>query len=160
VGAGRVAAIPAVLAKPQTYMNLSGEAVRALRKRYEPALEDILVVHDDMDLPLGRIRLRLGGQPAGHNGIKSIIGSLGSPEFPRLRIGVGHPRASTSGRRAVVNYVLGDFSPPEWQIFEKVIARAADAMEVWSTRGLEDAMNEFNAGSVVPDNNEDMEGES
>lgn len=154
VGAGRVGPAPAVLAKPQTYMNLSGEAVRALRKRYEPALEDILVIHDDMDLPLGRIRLRLGGQPAGHNGIRSIISALGGPGFPRLRIGVGHPRESTSGRRAVVDYVLGDFSPAEQEIFEKVMARAAEAAEVWASSGLETAMNRFNPGSLAPENNE------
>jgi PTH1 family peptidyl-tRNA hydrolase len=161
VGAGRIGAEPAVLAKPQTYMNLSGEAVRALRKRYEPALEDILIVHDDMDLPLGRIRIRLGGQPAGHNGIRSIIASLGGPDFPRLRIGVGHPRRTTAGRRSVVNYVLGDFDPTEQELFEKVLDRAGEAIAVWAARGLEAAMNGFNPGSLAPDSleKEDKEGQ-
>ncbi len=93
VGTGTVAGNDVVLAKPQTYMNASGVSVSQLMQKYKIALEDLIVVHDDLDLPLGKIRIRQGSSAAGHNGIKSIIASLGTQDFIRIRVGISRPQA-------------------------------------------------------------------
>lgn len=144
VGIGRVNGVDVVLAKPQTYMNASGEAVVQLVDRYRVALEDILIVHDDLDLPLGRIRLRPSGSSGGHKGLKSIIAGLGSEDFARLRVGIGRPERG-EGAGAVVEYVLGDFTRDERELVDGVIERVAAAMECFITGGIDEAMNEFNA---------------
>lgn len=150
VGMGKVDGVDVVLAKPQTYMNSSGEAVVQLVDRYRVALEGILVVHDDLDLPLGRIRLRSSGSSGGHKGLKSIIAELGSEEFARLRVGIGRPERG-GGVEGVVSYVLGDFMPDESEIVDKVIEHVVLAMECFVIRGVTEAMNKFNARSFLID---------
>jgi PTH1 family peptidyl-tRNA hydrolase len=130
-----------LLVKPMKYMNLSGGPVRAaLRQTGADPAEDLLVVTDDVDLPLGRLRLRREGSAGGHNGLRDIIASLGSNEFGRLRVGIGRPGSS----RVTVNHVLATFKPAERELATEAIAVAADAVEVWLRDGIEAAMNEFN----------------
>ena len=130
-----------LLVKPLKYMNLSGGPVRAaLRQSNAEASEDLLVVTDDVDLPLGRLRLRRDGSAGGHNGLRDIIAALGGNEFHRLRVGIGRPGAS----RATVDHVLATFKPAERELADASIATAADAVEVWLRDGIEVAMNEFN----------------
>lgn len=129
-----------ILLKPQTFMNLSGESLRPLMEYYEIDVEDILVIYDDLDLPLGKIRLREKGGHGGHNGIRSIIDHLGTKEFKRLRIGVGRPTGSTP----VVNYVLSPFSKDEQENVLLSINESADACEAWFAKSFTDIMNEFN----------------
>ncbi len=128
------------LLKPQTFMNLSGSSVaEAARNRiFEPA--DLLVVADDVNLPLGRLRMRTGGSAGGHNGLKSIIERLGTQDFPRLRLGVG----LGEGARVLADHVLAKFRPEEWDEVNAMTERAADAVLKWSLTGAEKTMNEFN----------------
>lgn len=131
-----------LLVKPQTYMNLSGRAVGQLLRFFRVDPADLLVIHDDLDLDPGRIRLRPGGSSGGQNGIKSIIEHLGTQEFGRLRVGVGRP----PGRMDPAAYVLQPFSAAEEQeIMGVVRERAADAAELWFWEGMTAAMNRFNA---------------
>ena len=130
-----------LLVKPLKYMNLSGGPVRAALKHGNVDFsEDLLVVTDDVDLPLGRLRLRRDGSAGGHNGLRDIIAALGGNEFNRLRVGIGRPGAS----RATVDHVLATFKPAERELADASIATAADAVEVWLRDGIEAAMNEFN----------------
>jgi PTH1 family peptidyl-tRNA hydrolase len=130
-----------LLVKPMKYMNLSGGPVRAaLRQTEADPATDLLVVTDDVDLPLGRLRLRRDGSAGGHNGLRDIIASLGSNEFNRLRVGIGRPGSS----RVTVNHVLATFKPAERELADESIAAAADAVELWLRDGIEAAMNEFN----------------
>ncbi|MCX7624322.1 MAG: aminoacyl-tRNA hydrolase [Thermomicrobium sp.] len=133
-----------LLLKPLTYMNLSGRSVRRAVDWYKLPLERLLVVHDDMDLPLGTLRLRLGGSSAGHHGVESIIAELGSDRFARLRIGIGRPPARERGR----SYVLEPFPPHERTLAERVAEVAAEAALVWYRDGLTVAMNRFNGMRV------------
>ncbi len=129
-----------ILAKPQTYMNLSGQAVRGLARFYKLPLENVMVAHDDLDLPFGVIRLRPGGGPGGQKGVTSIIEHLGSKDFPRLRIGIGRP----PGRMDPADYVLQDFPSADLVTLSETLGRAAEAALVFVTEGLEVAMNRFN----------------
>ena len=137
---GQIAGVEVILAKPQTYVNLSGQAVERLARSYQVPLEDILVIYDDMDLPLGRIRLRPGGGAGGHKGVRSIIEHLGSRDFPRLRVGIGRP----PGRMDPVDYVLGDFTPEERPVIEEAYEGAIAAVECWLREGIVAAMNRYN----------------
>jgi PTH1 family peptidyl-tRNA hydrolase len=130
----------AELAKPQTFMNLSGEAVSCLLKKEERSLERLVVISDDLALPFGRIRLRPNGSHGGHNGLRSIIDRLGTNEFIRLRIGImpEHPVTNTSG------FVLEPFSKSESGELEKILETSADAVRAVITDGIERAMAEFN----------------
>lgn len=128
-----------LLLKPATFMNLSGRSVAAVWRYYRLALEELLVVHDDLDLPLGQLRLRGGGSSGGHKGLGDVLRQVGSEDVPRLRIGIGRVH-----RDATVEYVLGRFAPPERPAAEAAVTRAADAAECWLTRGLDPAMNEYN----------------
>jgi PTH1 family peptidyl-tRNA hydrolase len=136
-----------LLAEPQTFMNLSGEAVGALVKYYQLPLEKILVVVDDADLPLGEIRLRPGGGTGGHHGLESVTQHLGSKAFARLRIGIGRKGEA----REITGHVLGKFGADEAALLKKVLERAASQMECWVDAGLQKAMNQFN-GVVDPTN--------
>lgn len=130
-----------LLVKPLRYMNLSGGPLRAaIRQSNVDPAEDLLVVTDDVDLPLGRLRLRREGSAGGHNGLRSIIASLGGTDFPRLRVGIG--RSGTS--RATVDHVLATFRTDEQDLATEAIATAADAVERWLAEGIEAAMNDFN----------------
>jgi PTH1 family peptidyl-tRNA hydrolase len=140
-GEGRIGGVAVLLAKPLTYMNNSGAAVAALARYHNLAPADTLVVTDDVNLPLGRLRLRAQGTAGGHNGLKSIIGALGTPDFPRLRIGVGAPES-----RGLVDHVLGRFSRAEGEAVAALLAQAADTVELLLREGTEAAMNRFNVG--------------
>ncbi|TAK93496.1 MAG: aminoacyl-tRNA hydrolase [Verrucomicrobia bacterium] len=129
-----------VLCEPQTFMNLSGEAVGALVKFYQLPRTKLVVAMDDADLPLGEIRLRPGGSSGGHHGLESIEAHLGSREYPRLRIGIGRK----DGKREITGHVLGKLSASEMTVTEKVLARAADQIECWLAHGLQKAMSQFN----------------
>jgi len=129
-----------LLAKPQTYMNLSGQAVGALLRYYKVPLENLLVIYDDVDLPLGSLRLRPGGGSSGQKGMASIIERLGSQDFPRLRIGIGRP----PGRMEAAAYVLEDFSRQEAEVLPEILDRSAEAVLTFTVEGLAAAMNRFN----------------
>jgi peptidyl-tRNA hydrolase, PTH1 family len=145
VGLGKAAGYSLVLAKPQTYMNASGESVAALMRRYSLTLDDLVVVHDDLDLPLGKVRIRRGSSAAGHNGIKSIIANLGSQDFVRIRVGIGRPEAPReSGEQPIVDYVLGDFSTREKELLPEIINKVSAAILTLLEKGLTDAMNGYN----------------
>jgi PTH1 family peptidyl-tRNA hydrolase len=129
-----------LLVKPLTFMNLSGEAIGQLGRFYKVALADLLVVCDDVNLPLGRLRLRASGGEGGHNGLRSIADRFGTIEYARLRLGVG--RGET--RRDMADHVLARFEPDEVPGIEAAVARAADAVDTWVSDGLAKAMNAFN----------------
>ena len=137
-----------ILCQPQTFMNVSGEAVGALVDFYQLPLTNLLVAVDDADLPFGEIRLRASGSSGGHHGLESIEQHVGSREFARLRIGIGR----RDGAREITGHVLGQFSSEEAGLLEKVLARAADQSECWLTEGVQVAMNKFNG--VADSNNE------
>jgi PTH1 family peptidyl-tRNA hydrolase len=132
-----------VLAKPQTYMNLSGQAVGALARFYKTPLTNLLVVYDEVDLPLGTLRLRAEGGSAGHKGMSSIIERLGTQQIARLRLGVGRP----PGRMDAAAYVLRDFETGELDLLGLALDRGVEAVLTFVGEGLEAAMNRFN-GSV------------
>lgn len=129
-----------ILAKPQTYMNLSGQAVESLVRFYKIPLSQMMVVFDDVDLPFGALRLRPAGGSGGQKGMQSILEKLGTQEFPRLRIGIDQP----PGRMDAADYVLQDFSKKEAELLPGVLDRAADAVLTYVREGLEVAMNQYN----------------
>lgn len=135
----RIAGEKVILAKPQTFMNNSGEAVRALADYYNIETEDILVIYDDLDLEVGQIRLKPKGGHGGHNGIRSIINHLGNKEFNRLRIGIGRPAYGT-----VVDYVLGKFNKEEDSSIKDAIEQSASAIKLYLEIDLNKAMNKYN----------------
>jgi PTH1 family peptidyl-tRNA hydrolase len=140
VAEGQVGERPVCLAKPQTFMNLSGQAVGRLSRAYEIPPPQILVVYDDLDLPLGRLRLRPEGGSGGHKGIRSIIDTMGTQAFPRLRVGIDRP----PGRLDPADYVLQPFSKAERDLVSKAIERAVSAIECWLAEGIVPAMDQFN----------------
>ena len=129
-----------LLAKPQTFMNLSGQAVSRLVKYYKIPLESLLIVYDDVDLPLESIRIRPNGGAGGHKGVASIIERLGTKEFPRLRLGIGRP----SGRKNAAAHVLQNFTKEENEFLEVTLKRSVDAVLLFVSAGLETAMNKYN----------------
>jgi PTH1 family peptidyl-tRNA hydrolase len=128
------------LARPIGFMNESGRPIRALVQWYKAPTEDLIVVHDELDIPFGAIRIKDGGGTAGHNGLGSIVSHLGTKDFSRVRVGIGRPRGSTEG----TDYVLSEFCAAERKELPDVIGRAADAVERILEVGLERAMNEVN----------------
>lgn len=132
-----------ILAKPQTYMNLSGQSAQGLLNFYKIPMENMLIAHDDLDIPFGTIRIRPGGGPGGQKGMASTIERLGTKDFPRLRIGIGRP----PGRMDPAAYVLQDFSRDEMKMLSEVVDRAAEAALTFVVEGLNKAMNKYN-GSV------------
>ncbi len=140
VGKGIVEGEKVMLAQPQTFMNLSGESVRALMDYYKLDIDDLIVIYDDIDLPLGQVRIRKKGSAGGHNGIKSIIQHMGTDQFKRIRIGVGSK--PTGGD--LVKYVLGRFSREEEQHIRDVFALASEGLVSMLTNGVSDAMNRVN----------------
>ncbi len=134
--------LPLLLVKPQTYMNRSGEPVAALVREHALELPEMLVVHDEIDLPAGRIKLKRGGGTAGHRGLESLVEALGSRDFPRLRIGIGRPPEGGDP----VDWVLSPFTPEERDQLDEWLAAAVRAVRAWCTEGIEAAMNRVNAG--------------
>ena len=133
------------LLKPLTYMNRSGQAIRAVIDWYKLPPESVLIVYDDLDLPVGRLRLRLSGSAGGHNGMKSAIAHLGTQNFPRLRIGIGKSEIDQD----TVSHVLGKFSPQESLLMSEVLQLAADAVEFALKQGVEKAMSLYNNRQVA-----------
>ena len=144
IGSGEVAGSEVILAKPQTYMNLSGQSVSRLIKRFDIDLNDLLVIHDDLDLPLGKIRIRRGGSSGGHKGVDSIISYLGSQNFLRLRVGIERPVVSEITENDVIAYVLSDFTPEEEEVVIQVIPRVSEAILCILDESLITAMNRYN----------------
>jgi PTH1 family peptidyl-tRNA hydrolase len=138
---GRLAGARVVLAKPRSYMNDSGSNVASVRDFFKTDLERLVVVHDELDLPFGGLRLKLGGGDNGHNGLKSVRRSLGSGEFQRVRVGIGRP----PGRMDAASFVLRDFGTAERKELPLNLDRAADAVEALVTLGIERAQNGFNS---------------
>ena len=138
-----------ILSKPQTFMNLSGKAVKVLADFFHIETKDILVIYDDIDLELGAILLRLGGGSGGHRGMQSIIEYLGANNFPRIRLGIGRPKNEAEGLRLkaegdVADYVLSPFNSEEKGMLKQMLDRAKEAVEVVLKDGIEKAMNRFN----------------
>jgi PTH1 family peptidyl-tRNA hydrolase len=142
-----VQTIRVAIAKPQTFMNESGQGVGGLARFYKVEPTDVLVIFDDLDLPLGVLRLRASGGSGGHNGMRSIIAALGSDEFPRLRIGIDRP----PGRMDPAAYVLQDFSRQQEEVMVQVRDQAVAACEHWLAFGITSAMNVFNTRGLVGD---------
>ena len=142
VGLGEAGGKQVALAKPQTYMNLSGPAVKGLLERYGLKPDRLIVVYDELDLPWGALRIRLNGSAAGHNGVKSLIGSLGTNEFTRVRLGVWP--SSQSGGRDGAKFVLAPFKRAQKKEVEEVVARAAEAVESIIAEGAAQAMTKYN----------------
>jgi len=143
LAAATVGGQPATLLKPMQFMNLSGKAVQQAAVFYKIAPAQIIVVHDEIDLPFGRLQVKLGGGHGGHNGLRSITQELGSPEFVRVRCGVGRPRSTD--REAVANYVLSGFAKAERDELGVTIAEAGDAVELVLRTGVTAAMNKVNS---------------
>lgn len=146
VGTGEVRGEKLLLAKPKTFVNLSGDPVAGLVRKHDIPLSDLLIIYDDLDLPLGKIRLRQNGGSGGHKGMNSIISALGGEDFPRIRVGIGRPQGEEQSisEEAIVSYVLSDFSPQEEAIIKPVIARVAEAIDCFLTQGIVAAMSKFN----------------
>lgn len=142
LGVGTIAGARAALAKPQTYMNVSGDAVAKLRRAHRVEARDVVAVYDDLDLPLGRVRVRASGSAGGHRGMASLITVLGTG-FPRVRVGIGRP----PGGADPLEFVLEPFAPDERQCVEAAVERAADAVEAVLRDGVERAMSAFNRAS-------------
>ena len=145
IGSGRVAGGAVVVARPLTYMNRSGEAVKLLTDAYVDSLEDLIVVYDEIDLPLGKLRIRGRGSAGTHNGMRSVVASLASESFPRLRFGVRGANYAETGR--LRDYVLDDFEDSELALVDPGIERAVDALVLFARGELRRAMNEFNRDS-------------
>jgi peptidyl-tRNA hydrolase, PTH1 family len=141
VATGRLAGRPVVLAKPRVYMNESGRQVGPLAKFYSVPPADIVVIHDEIDIDFGRIRLKFVGGVAGHNGLRSVASALGSNDFQRVRVGVGRP----PGRRDGASFVLSNFTSTEWRDVPTICEQAADATELLVAQGLEPAQNTVHA---------------
>ncbi len=148
VGEGEVAGTRLILARPQTMMNLSGRSASLLAKRYKISLEDLIIIHDDLDLPTGKIRIRQGGRSAGHKGIESISACLGGTDFIRIRVGIGRPdlgsTAATNRDAGVINHVLSDFDASENKIIAEVTSKVGEAILCLTNEGLTAAMNRYN----------------
>jgi peptidyl-tRNA hydrolase, PTH1 family len=141
VAVGQLAGFPVTLAKPQSFMNASGGSVAALRSFYKIPAERIVVIHDELDIPFGTIRLKQGGGDNGHNGLRSVTAALGTRDYLRVRVGIGRP----PGRMDPADFVLHDFSAAERKVLPDILERSADAVEAVLQRGLAAAQNEFHA---------------
>jgi len=148
IGLGEVAGSKVVVAKPQTYMNRSGQSVGLLVGKFDVSPDDLLVIHDDLDLPVGKIRIRQGGSSGGHKGVGSIITELGSQNFIRIRVGIGRPitveGTAEISEADIKAYVLSDFTPDEKQAITQVIPRVSEAILCLLIEGPVAAMNRYN----------------
>ncbi len=150
-GTGRVAGGSVLVAKPLTYMNLSGDAVRLLVNAYSESLDDLMIVYDDIDLPLGKLRIKPNGGPGTHNGMRSIVAALGTEKFARLRVGIGG--VDSSGR--LRDYVLGEIAADEMPVVTRAIERSVDALLLFVRGDLKRAMNEFNRDETTDEPEDD-----
>lgn len=152
MGEGRIAGHKVLYLKPQTFMNLSGRSVREIVDFYKVDPEKLIVVYDDMDTPLGRIRIRKKGSAGSHNGMKDIIYNLMRDDFPRIRVGIGSP-----GKGNLVGHVLGGFEPEEMACIRQSVEWAAEAIEVMIAEDVDQAMNRYNSKSCEPGENNETE---
>ena len=146
LGEGAIGGHPVVLAKPLTYMNDSGRSIGAISRWYKISPVCVLVIHDDLDLPIGRIRLRAGGSSGGHRGVQSAAAALGSEGFARFRVGIGRP-----GRGDPVDYVLGDLSRDEEQVICAASDWVSEIVRCYLDEGIAQAMNAYNGRQLIPD---------
>ena len=153
VGSGMIANSRAILARPQAYMNRSGQPVASITGYYKLTEEDVLVVHDDVDLPFGQVRVKRGGGHGGHNGLRDLIQHIGR-DFPRLRVGVGRPPEGWD----TADYVLGKWSGEEREAVSSLVDLASDAVEAVLRDGIETAMNQFNTRPERADNQAEKNG--
>ena len=140
-GEVKIAGQRVLVLKPQTYMNLSGEAVKLAGAFYKIPPENVIVISDDVSLPLGKLRIRASGSAGGHNGLKNIIAHLGTDAFPRIKVGVGAPEHP---EHEMVDWVIGNFTPQEKKVVAEAVGRAADAVECLIGKGVSEAQNKFN----------------
>lgn len=153
LGQGHFGDSKVLLLKPQTYMNNSGEAVLETINFYKDRIEELIIIHDDLDLDFGQIRFKAGGGTGGHNGLKSITAMLASSDYDRLRVGISHP----DNKNKVVNYVLNDFSKQEKDILSKIIKLSIDGLKLWCKHGIEKSMNQYNGQKILlPQEKEDI----
>jgi peptidyl-tRNA hydrolase, PTH1 family len=143
MGQGSLGGEKVIFLEPQTFMNLSGRSVAEAARFYKVAVEDVLVIHDELDLDFGRLQLKAGGGSGGHNGLKSTVSSLGEDGFIRLRFGIGKPPGPNAKER-VAGYVLSNFDDGERRRLDELLTQAADAAETWVREGLATAMNRYN----------------
>ena len=141
------------LLKPLTYMNRSGQSIRAVTDWFKLPPTSVLIIYDDMDLPLGKLRLRLSGSAGGHNGMKSAISHLGNQNFPRLRIGIGKPQNAVVGEANTISYVLGQFNAQESAMVTEILSLVVDCVELSLKQGVEQAMNRYNNRSILVKSN-------
>ena len=139
-GTGTILGKKVILLKPQTYMNLSGEAVRDFKNFYKVNSEDVIVIYDDLDIEPGIIKIRKKGGPGTHNGMKSVVNELQTEEFPRIRVGIGNPEYKND----LLNYILTKIPDEDYKILETAISNSADAIEEILKNGIDSAMNKFN----------------
>ena len=148
IGLGEIADSKVVVARPQTYMNQSGQAVGRLVKKFKISLDNLLIIHDDLDLPLGKIRIRKGGGSAGHKGVESIIAELGSQDFPRIRVGIGRPIAPTGSTEItdadIITYLLSELPLEEKRAITQILPKVTETILCILTEGLTAAMNRYN----------------
>ncbi|MCK5429041.1 MAG: aminoacyl-tRNA hydrolase [Anaerolineales bacterium] len=151
MGTGTINGQQVILAKPKTYMNLSGQAVQSIFAKFRPSLSDLVVIYDDLDLALGTIRIRERGSAGGHNGMKSIINLIGSQEFARIRVGIAPVTIDESGNTVIVqqntktpDYVLSNFTSKEKDVIKETCNRVAGAVKYILTEGITVAMNNYN----------------
>jgi PTH1 family peptidyl-tRNA hydrolase len=144
IGTGVVAGNKVVLARPQTFMNQSGRSVGRLLPKFKVKPQDLLVIHDDLDLPLAKIRISSGSGSGGHKGINSIIAELGTQDFTRIRVGIGRPDKPNPTEEDIIAYVISDFTPDERKAVTPVIPKVSEAIICLLTEGLTTAMNRFN----------------
>jgi PTH1 family peptidyl-tRNA hydrolase len=144
IGEGETAGNKVVLARPQTFMNSSGQSVGRLLDRFNLDPNDLIVIHDDLDLPLAKIRISFGSGSGGHMGVRSIIQELGAQDFVRLRVGIGRPDKPEVSEDDIIHYVLSDFTPAEKRAINKIVPRVSEAILCLLKEGLTPAMNKFN----------------
>jgi len=144
IGEGEAAGNKVVLARPQTFMNNSGRSLSRLIKKFKIDLKDLIVIHDDLDLPLAKIRLSRGSGSGGHKGINSIIQEIGTQDFIRIRVGIGRPDKPEISEDDIIAYVLSDFTPDEKKAIDKIIPQVSEAILCLLNDGLTAAMNKFN----------------
>lgn len=143
-GEGVIGGINVLLVRPQTFVNRTGDAVGRLVRKYHVTPDRLIVIHDDLDLPPGKIRVRLGGSTAGHKGVRSILDAVGRPQFVRVRVGIGRPEETDDSQEDVIDYVLGDFTEEEKKVFETTIPQVSEAVECILSEGLTATMDRFN----------------
>ena len=143
-GEGAIGGVNVLLVRPQTFVNRTGDAVGPLVRKYRVTPDRLIVIHDDLDLPPGKIRVRLGGSTAGHKGVRSTLDAVGRPQFVRVRVGIGRPDETDGPQADVIDYVLGDFTEEEKKVIETAIPQVSEAVECILSEGITATMDRFN----------------